>query len=41
MGATEVTLFADADYPPANAVYRELGFEAITGFTHMECRPGG
>ncbi len=37
MGATEVTLFADLDYPPANAVYRGLGFEAIAEFTQVEC----
>ena len=38
LGAAEITLFADADYPPANAVYRGLGFAAVTEFVHMECR---
>lgn len=39
LGAPEITLFADADYPPANAVYRGLGFEAIAEFVHLECAP--
>ena len=37
LGAAEITLFADADYPPANAVYRGLGFVAIAEFAHLEC----
>ncbi len=39
LGADEVTLFADADYPPANAVYRGLGFAAIAEFAHVERAP--
>ncbi len=37
LGASEITLFADADYPPANAVYRGLGFECLARFTQLEC----
>jgi GNAT superfamily N-acetyltransferase len=37
LGAAQITLFADADYPPANAVYRGLGFAAIAEFAHVEC----
>ena len=33
------TLFADADYRPANAVYRGLGFTAVADFAHVECMP--
>ncbi|MGS0687294.1 GNAT family N-acetyltransferase [Nakamurella sp. GG22] len=39
LGAAEITLFADADYPPANAVYRGLGFTAVADFAHVECVP--
>ncbi len=41
LGADQVTLFADADYPPANAVYRGLGFQAIGEFSQLECVADG
>jgi predicted GNAT family acetyltransferase len=38
-GAEEVTLFADADYRPANEVYHRLGFQPIAEFTQLDCLP--
>ena len=36
LGATEITLFTDADYPASNAVYRGLGFEVIGEFAEFD-----
>jgi predicted GNAT family acetyltransferase len=36
LGATEITLFTDADYPASNAVYRGLGFEVIGEFAEYD-----
>jgi ribosomal protein S18 acetylase RimI-like enzyme len=36
LGATEITLFTDADYAASNAVYRGLGFEVIGEFAEFE-----
>ncbi len=41
LGAADVTLFADVDYPPANAVYQGLGFESLATFAHLECVADG
>lgn len=36
LGATEVTLFTDAEYEPSNLVYRRLGFEPIGEFAEFD-----
>jgi ribosomal protein S18 acetylase RimI-like enzyme len=36
LGAGEIMLFTDADYPASNAVYRGLGFEVIAEFAEFE-----
>ena len=36
LGATEITLFTDADYAPSNACYRGLGFEVIGEFAEFD-----
>lgn len=36
LGATEITLFTDAEYPASNAVYRGLGFEVIGEFAEFD-----
>ena len=36
LGATEVSLFTDATYEPANAVYRGLGFSVVAEFAEFE-----
>ena len=35
-GARHITLFTDADYLPANEVYRRLGFRAVADFADYE-----
>ena len=35
-GATEVTLFTDEDYRPANDLYRSLGFVPIAEFAEID-----
>ncbi len=35
LGATEISLFTDANYPPANAVYRGLGFQVAAEFAEF------
>jgi ribosomal protein S18 acetylase RimI-like enzyme len=36
LGAGQVTLFTDADYPAANLVYRQLGFEMVAEFAEFD-----
>jgi RimJ/RimL family protein N-acetyltransferase len=36
LGATEIMLFTDADYPASNALYRGLGFEEIAEFAEFD-----
>jgi predicted GNAT family acetyltransferase len=36
LGASEISLFTDASYPPANAVYRGLGFQVVAEFAEFE-----
>jgi ribosomal protein S18 acetylase RimI-like enzyme len=36
LGATNVSLFTDAEYMPANAVYRSLGFQVVAEFAEFE-----
>lgn len=38
-GATEVTLFADADYPASNLLYRGLGFDVVAEFAEFAVSP--
>lgn len=40
LGAGEITLFTDVGYPPANEVYRKLGFLAIADFADYETPRG-
>lgn len=39
LGASEITLFADAGYEPSNACYRGLGFEVIGEFAELDVDP--
>ena len=36
LGASEITLFTDAEYLPSNIVYRQLGFEVIGEFAEFD-----
>lgn len=36
LGATEISLFTDATYLPANEVYRRLGFQVVAEFAEFE-----
>jgi RimJ/RimL family protein N-acetyltransferase len=36
LGATEITVFTDAEYPASNAVYRGLGFEVVAEFAEFD-----
>jgi ribosomal protein S18 acetylase RimI-like enzyme len=38
-GATEITLFADADYPAANLLYRGLGFDVVAEYAEFAVSP--
>lgn len=38
-GATEITLFADADYPASNLLYRGLGFDVVAAFAEFAVSP--
>jgi ribosomal protein S18 acetylase RimI-like enzyme len=40
LGASEISLFTDAGYLPANAVYRGLGFEVVAEFAEFEIPVG-
>jgi predicted GNAT family acetyltransferase len=40
-GARQITLFTDADYLPANEVYRRLGFRAVADFADYEIPSAG
>lgn len=40
-GATEVTLFTDEDYRPANDMYRSLGFEPVAEFAEFDLAEPG
>jgi len=39
-GASEITPFADAGYPPSNLLYRRLGFDVVAEFAEFAVSRG-